>query len=113
MKRKNNLPLWAGLSAFFSTVLTVGAINVFSIHDDVRFVSGLFVGAITGLTIYARQKMDDARVKRARDQVTGGEIKITNRGDKRIYSLELEGDPRELEHRQEVIFKVNKIDEIP
>lgn len=111
--KSNHLPFWAGVSAFFSSVLAIGAINILDPTDQIRFIGGVFVGILTGATIYARQKMDDARTKRARDQVTGGEIKITNRGDKRVYSLELDGDPRELEHRQEVVFKVNKIDEIP
>lgn len=114
--KTNRLALWAGLSAFFSTILAIGAINILNPDDRIRLVGGVFVGLVTGATIYSRQQMDDARTRRAKEaagHVEGGEIKITNRGDKRVYTLELKGDPRNLEDKQEVLFKVNKIDEKP
>src|SRR3954453_24228058 len=112
LMNKNHLSLWAGLSAFFSTLLSIGAINIINPDDQIRFVGGVFVGIITGATIYARQKMDDARNARAMALAhQGGVINITHKGEKKVFSLELTGDPEDLQHKQEVLFRVNKSDE--
>lgn len=37
----------------------------------------------------------------------GGAINITQSEDKKIFSLELEGDPEELEKQKEITFKIN------
>lgn len=42
------------------------------------------------------------------DRVQGGVIKIDELDDKKLFSLELEGDPEALEDKQEVVFKVKK-----
>lgn len=99
----NSLPVWAGLTAFFTTVLAIGAINILNPDDQIRFLSGIIVGIVTGATIYTRQKMDDARMARLNQ---AGIINITQQGDKKVFTLELTGDPEDLEHEQDVVFHV-------
>ena len=40
-----------------------------------------------------------------------GVINVSTVGDKRVYRLELNGDPSELEHKEEVLFKMHILDE--
>ena len=39
---------------------------------------------------------------------TGGTIVVNEIGDKKMFSLELDGDPEDLEKKSEVVFKVEK-----
>jgi hypothetical protein len=43
--KSNSLALWAGISAFFATLLGVGVIDIFNPTDQVRLVSGIVVGS--------------------------------------------------------------------
>jgi hypothetical protein len=99
----NQLALWAGVSSFFATLLAVGVIDIFNPNDQARLISGVVVGLITGGAVYSKQRMTDAKQGR----VQGGVIKVTETGEKKLFTLELDGDPEELEDKQEVIFRVN------
>jgi hypothetical protein len=105
--KKNNLAFWAGASAFFGSILALGAIDILNPSDQLRFVGGLFVGLITGFAVFSKQKLDDEKQNR----ISTGVINVTTQGDKRVYSLELKGDPADLVHKQVVIFQVVKLDE--
>lgn len=63
-------------------------------------ILGIFLHISTGKY---KENMDD--VKHGRIQ--GGVIRITDVGDKKIFSLELEGDPVIFEDNKEVVFKVH------
>lgn len=103
MGKSNQLALWAGISAFFGTLLAIGAINILNPSDGVRFLSGIVVGLITAGAVYSRQRLDDEKMGRTK----GGTIKISEIGDKKVFSLELDGDPEMLEDKQEVLFRVD------
>lgn len=102
--KKNQLALWAGVSSFFATLLAIGAIDIFDPGDQVQFVGGVVVGLITAGAVYSKQRLEDEKLGRTQ----GGIIKISELGDKKVFSLELEGDPETLEDKQEVVFKVEK-----
>lgn len=102
MKNHNQLALWAGITAFFSTLLAIGAINIFDPSDRVRFAGGVFVGLITGGAVYSRQRLNDEKQGR----VHGGVIRVSDVGDKKVFRLELEEDPDIFETSKEVVFKV-------
>jgi hypothetical protein len=40
MAKKNQLALWAGISAFFGTLLAIGAIDILDPGDQVHFSAG-------------------------------------------------------------------------
>ena len=42
------------------------------------------------------------------NNLTGGTIVVNEMGDKKMFSLELDGDPEDLENQSEVVFKVQK-----
>jgi hypothetical protein len=60
----------------------------------VAFCLGVLVGTIVVLFL--------------KNRMYSGTINVMKTDDKIIYSLELEHDPEELEHKQDVTFKVNK-----
>jgi hypothetical protein len=73
---------------------------------SVKAVVGItiLVDAFLGVLLYILiPKADD--VKHGR--IHGGVIKITEIGDKQVFSLELEGDPVMFEENKEVVFRVN------
>lgn len=101
---RNHTALWAGVSAFFATLLAIGTIDIFNPDDEIRLLSGFVVGLITAGAVYSKQKLEDAKEGR----VKGGIIRVTEIGDKKVFSLELEGDPNQLEDKAEVIFQVKQ-----
>src|SRR4051794_5158311 len=75
--RGNKLALWAGISAFFATLLAIGTIDIFNPTDDVRLLSGIVVGLITAGAVYSKQRLDDEKNAR----VLGGKIVVNEIGD--------------------------------
>lgn len=99
---KHPVAIWSASVSFFATILAIGAIDILNPSDRLQFVSSVFVGLVTGGAVYARERLHDAKVAQA------GEIVVTEQGGKKLFSLELSGDPDELEQQAEVIFKVTK-----
>lgn len=99
----HQVALWAGIGAFFSTVLAIGAIDILDPSDRVQFFGAAFVGLITAGAVYAKQRLDDAKKGIERH---GGSLIVSEIGDKKVFTLELEDDPEILESKNEVTFKV-------
>lgn len=95
---------WAAASAFFGTLLAIGAIDILNPNGRVQFVGGVLVGVITGGAVYAKQRLDDAKQAR----VYAGTLVVTETEERAIFSLELDGEPEDLKRRKEVVFKVQK-----
>jgi hypothetical protein len=58
---QHQIALWAGLSAFFGSLLTIGAIDLLKPDQLLRFASSLVVAVITGGAVYAKQRLDEAK----------------------------------------------------
>jgi hypothetical protein len=101
----HQIATWSGVSSFFATILAIGAINILNPNDRLRFISALFVGLITAGAVYARERLHDARGETGR---LGGNIVVTDKDGVKKFSLELLGDPNELDKQSEVLFKVDK-----
>lgn len=65
----------------------------------IAVILALLVGIAVGY------KLKDWKVSKA---TSSGTIRLTKTDEKSIFSLELDGDPEELEFRDKVIFKVEK-----
>ena len=63
-KINHEVAWWAALSAFFGSLLTIGAIDFLKPDAALRFVSSVFVALITGAAVYAKQRLDEARRKK-------------------------------------------------
>lgn len=98
----NQVALWAGVAAFFGTLLAVGAIDILNPSAAVQYISALFTAGITSGAVYSKQRLDDAKEGRIR----AGTINIAEVGDKRVFTLELDHDPVMFEDKKEVIFGV-------
>lgn len=101
----HEIAIWSAAAAFFATVLAIGAIDILNPSDRLRFLSGVFVGLVTGGAVYARERLNDAK-KLAEHQA--GEIIVTEVNKKKVFTLELTGNPDELEKQPEITFKVTK-----
>lgn len=61
---RHDVAVWAGLAAFFGSLLTIGAIDILNPGDRAQFLGALFVAMVTAGTIYSKQRLDDARAER-------------------------------------------------
>ena len=104
MNRSHQVALWAGVAAFFGSLLAIGIFDILNPDQWKEYFGALIVAFITGGGVYAKQRLTDAK----EDRVHGGTIVVSETDEKKVFSLELEGDPENLEHKQEVVFKVKK-----
>lgn len=102
--RSHQVALWAGMAAFFGSLLAIGIFDILNPDQWQEYLGSLCVAFITAGAVYAKQRLDDEKQAR----ILGGKIIVNDVGDKKIFSLELEEDPEVLEHGNEVIFKVEK-----
>lgn len=103
--RSHQIALWASVAAFFGSLLAIGIFDILNPDQWQEYLGSLIVSFITGGVVYAKQRLDDAKQER----VHAGSIVVSETEDKKVFTLDLKGgDPAELEHKQEVVFKVEK-----
>jgi hypothetical protein len=61
--RGHEVALWAGVAALFGSLLTIGAIDFLNPGDRAQFVGALFVALITGGSVYAKERLNEAKQK--------------------------------------------------
>lgn len=106
MNNGHSVAVWSGVASFFATILAIVAIDTLDPSDRVRLLSSVVVGPITAGAVYAKERLNDAT-----DKLEGkyaGNLVIAENEDKKIFSLEIPGDPNELDAHTEVTFKVVK-----
>ena len=104
MKRSHEVALWSGLAAFFGSLLAIGIFDILNPDQWQEYLGALIVAAITAGAVYAKQRLEDEK----KGRLHGGKIIVTDVGDKKVFSLEVDEDPEVLEHGSEVVFKVEK-----
>lgn len=98
----HEIALWAGVAAFFGTLLAVGIFDVLNPDKWVEYVGAVIVAFITAGGVYSKQRLDDAKSGSAQ-----GTLRILEGKEGKTFALELEGDPeKELEGKDQVVFKV-------
>jgi hypothetical protein len=60
----HELALWAGVVAFFGSLLAVGVFDLINPDKVWEYMSALIVAGITGGSVYAKQRYDDAKAVR-------------------------------------------------
>lgn len=60
-RHNHGVALWSGVSAFFGSLLAIGAIDVFSPDQALQFLGSILVAVITAGGVYAKQRLDDAK----------------------------------------------------
>lgn len=61
--RQHQVALWAGVSAFFGSLLAVGIFDIFNPDQWLQYVGALAVATITAGSVYAKQRLDDAKAE--------------------------------------------------
>lgn len=67
---KNHLALWAGLSAFFGSLVALEVGKIIANPNDWYFglAGALFTSVVAGASIYSKQKWDDAKEAREKEK---------------------------------------------
>ena len=100
----NEVALWAGVVAFFGSLLAIGAFDILDPDQWVEYLGAMVVAFITAGGVYAKQRLDDAK-----GTVAQGTLRIHDSKQGKTFALELEGDPeKELEGKDKVVFDVKK-----
>jgi hypothetical protein len=55
--------LWAGVSAFFGSLLAIGVFDVLNPDQWLQYLGAIIVALITGGAVYSKQRFDDAKHK--------------------------------------------------
>lgn len=65
---KGNVALWAGLTAFFTNLAAIKIIDWAnqSGEDEFEILAGVLAAGVVGMTVFSKQKWDDA--KRSREE---------------------------------------------
>lgn len=58
---KHQVALWAGVSAFFGSLLAIGIFDVLNPDQWLEYLGSLLVALITAGGVYAKQRLDDAK----------------------------------------------------
>ena len=64
----HEIALWAGVAAFFGSLLAIGIFDLFNPDQWAEYVGALIVAFITAGAVYSKQRLSDAQnEKRKRD----------------------------------------------
>jgi hypothetical protein len=61
MNGSHEVALWAGVAAFFGSLLAVGIFDIFNPDQVLEYLGALLVAFITAGSVYAKQRLDDAK----------------------------------------------------
>jgi hypothetical protein len=64
---KHEVALWAGVAAFFGSLLAIGVFDALDPDQWVEYLGALVVAAITAGGVYAKQRLDDAKREEGRN----------------------------------------------
>lgn len=64
----HEVALWAGVFAFFGSLLAVGIFDVFNPDQWVEYIGAIVVAIITAGSVYAKQRLDDAKKEKEKEQ---------------------------------------------
>ena len=57
----HDVALWAGVAAFFASLLAIGIFDVFNADQAKEYLGALIVAAITAGSVYAKERLDEAK----------------------------------------------------
>lgn len=60
----HEVALWAGVVAFFGSLLAIGIFDVFNADQWAEYFGAIIVAFITGGGVYAKQRLDDAKASK-------------------------------------------------
>jgi hypothetical protein len=67
--RGHDVALWAGMAAFFATLLAIGIFDILSPGQWVEYLGALIVAGVTAGSVYAKERLNDAKEAKKRKEV--------------------------------------------
>ena len=61
MNKAQEVSLWAGMAAFFGSLLAVGIFDILSPDKWLEYLGAFIVAGITGGAVYAKERLDFAK----------------------------------------------------
>lgn len=61
MNGKHEVALWAGVAAFFASLLAVGIFDILNPDQFLEYLGAFLVAGITAGSVYAKERLDDAK----------------------------------------------------
>ena len=58
---RHDVALWAGVSAFFASLLAIGIFDIFNVTQWAQYIGALIVAGITGGAVYSKERLDAAK----------------------------------------------------
>jgi hypothetical protein len=74
MRRIHQVALWAGISAFFGSLLAIGVFDVFDPDQWLQYLGAVIVAAITAAGVYANERLHDAKYERDAAESTDAQV---------------------------------------
>jgi uncharacterized membrane protein YjjB (DUF3815 family) len=59
--RGHEVALWAGVAAFFGSLLAIGIFDVFNADQWAEYIGAIIVALIAAGSVYAKTRLDDAK----------------------------------------------------
>lgn len=78
----HEVALWAGVFSFFGSLLAIGIFDVFNPDQWVEYVGAIIVAVITAGSVYAQQRLADAKEAKNPQVTTGTTYQKTKVPDK-------------------------------
>lgn len=60
-KPRHDVALWAGIAAFFGSLLAIGVFDVFNPDQWIEYLGSFIVAGITAGGVYAKERLDYAK----------------------------------------------------
>lgn len=61
MSKGNEVALWAGVAAFFGSLLAIGIFDILNPDQWAEYLGAILVGAITGAAVYSKERLGFAK----------------------------------------------------
>ena len=61
MNGSHQVALWAGIAAFFGSLLAIGIFDVLNPDQWAEYLGAIIVALVTAGGVYAKQRLDDAK----------------------------------------------------
>lgn len=58
---RHEVALWAGIAAFFGSLLAIGLFDVFDVDQWAEYLGAVIVAAITAGAVYSKERLDYAK----------------------------------------------------
>jgi hypothetical protein len=63
-ERRHEVALWAGLAAFFGSLLAIGVFDILNPDQWAEYLGAFIVAGVTAGAVYSKERLDEAKKQR-------------------------------------------------